>query len=78
VTPNLPEGTRQEYTAGLGLNLSRSARIDIGYMYLHQEKRAGRTTNGGKVYPQEVPVSANNGMYDFHANIFNAMLSFRF
>lgn len=78
VTPNLPEGARQEYTVGLGLNLSPRARLDVGYMYLHQEKRAGRTTTGGAVYPQPVPLSANNGTYAFKANIPTVMLSFQF
>ncbi len=78
VTPNLPEGARQEYTVGLGLNVSPRARIDFGYMYLHQGERAGRTTTGGYEYPDPVPVSVNNGTYSFKANIFNATLALRF
>jgi long-chain fatty acid transport protein len=75
VTPNLPEGSRQEYTAGFGSQLSPRVRVDFAYMYLHQPTRSGRTGDGGK----EVPTTAeNNGVYVFNANIFNAALSFRF
>lgn len=70
VTPNLPEAARQEYTIGLGANLSPNVRLDVGYMYLHQENRAGRTGPGG--------VEANNGIYSFKANIPTVMLAFRF
>jgi long-subunit fatty acid transport protein len=78
VTPNLPEGPRQEYTLGLGLNVSPRTRIDFGYMYLRQEDRAGRTTTGGYEYPQQIPVTVNNGTYAFNANIFNVTLALRF
>lgn len=78
VTPNLPEGVRQEYTVGLGVNVSPRARIDFAYMFLTQDGRAGRTTTGGFEYPEPVPVSVNNGNYAFKANIFNAMLAIRF
>jgi len=75
VTPNLPEGSRQEYTVGFGSQLSPKVRFDFAYMYLHQPERAGRTGDGGK----EAPTTAeNNGVYNFDANIFNFSLGLRF
>ena len=67
VTPNLPEGTRQEYTIGFGTKLTKALRFDAGYMYLHQPVRAGRTVPTG-----------NNGEYDFKANLFSAAFSIVF
>lgn len=67
VTPNLPEGSRQEYTLGFGSQLSKTLRVDAAYMYLYQPERAGRT----------VPVG-NNGVYNFKANIFNLAFSLGF
>ena len=75
VTPNLPEGSRQEYTVGLGLQLSQKVRFDIAYMYLHQPERAGRSGDGGKAVPT---TAENNGVYNFDANILNLSLGFRF
>ncbi len=75
VTPNLPEGSRQEYTVGLGSQLSQKVRFDIAYMYLHQPERAGRSGDGGKAVPT---TAENNGVYNFDANIFNMSLGFRF
>ena len=67
VTPNLPEGKRTEFMGGLGLRLSPSMRLDVAYMRLLQPERAGRTGPG-----------ANNGVYNFNANLFGAMVSFAF
>jgi long-chain fatty acid transport protein len=75
VTPNLPEGSRQEYTVGLGSELSKHVRFDVAYMYLHQPERAGRTGDGGKAVPT---TAENNGVYNFNANIFNVMLGLKF
>jgi long-chain fatty acid transport protein len=75
VTPNLPEGSRQEYTAGFGSQFSKNVRFDFAYMYLHQPERAGRTGDGGKAVPT---TAENNGVYNFDANIFNVMLGLRF
>ena len=75
VTPNLPEGSRQEYTVGLGSQLSQKVRFDIAYMYLHQPERAGRSGDGGKAVPT---TAENNGVYNFDANILNLSLGFRF
>ena len=67
VTPNLPEGKRTEYMGGVGIRVTQTAHLDLSYMRLLQPERAGRTG----------PMP-NNGVYNFNANLFGAMLSFRF
>jgi long-chain fatty acid transport protein len=67
VTPNLPEGARREFSIGFGSQLSKKARFDIGYLYLGQPERAGRTG-----------AMPNNGVFDFGANLIGASLSIGF
>jgi long-chain fatty acid transport protein len=67
VTPNLPEGSRYEFNAGFGYELTKRFRVDAAYMYLDQPERAGRTTSG-----------ANNGVFNFKANLFAASVSMIF
>jgi len=67
VTPNLPEGVRQEYSAGIGQQLSEHFRLDAFYLYLHQGDRAGRTNP-----------TTNNGVYAFHANLFGVSFGMSF
>ncbi|HEX7486761.1 MAG TPA: outer membrane protein transport protein [Vicinamibacterales bacterium] len=67
VTPNLPEGSRREFSIGFGSQLSKRARFDIGYLYLSQPERAGRTG-----------AMPNNGVFDFGANLFGASLTIGF
>ncbi len=67
VTPNLPEGWRQEYTVGFSQKFWEKMHFDVAYMRLVQPDRAGRTNNG-----------PNNGVYSFDANLFSAALSMRF
>ena len=75
VTPNLPEGSREEFSVGFGKTVGR-ARIDAFYMYLRQPDRAGRTVGP----PSGVaPTTAlNNGTYSFMSNLFGVMFSFGF
>lgn len=68
ITPDLPEGGRWLVTGGLGLNVSKSMRMDLAYMYLKQEERDGRTQLTGP----------DTGVYTFHANLFGATLVWRF
>ena len=75
VTPNLPEGSRQEYTVGFGSQFSKNVRLDFAYMYLHQPERAGRTGDGGKAVPT---TAENNGAYNFNAHILNVMFGLTF
>ena len=69
VTPNLPEGPRNEFTAGVGIGLTSKLRLDLAYQYIDQADRRGRTTSD----PQ-----TTNGLYSFDANLFGATLSFTF
>lgn len=75
VTPNLPEGWRQEYAVGFGRQISERFRCDLAYMRLVQPERAGRTTNGGKAVPT---AADNNGVYSFGANLLGLSLSMSF
>jgi long-chain fatty acid transport protein len=68
VTPDLPEGARMEYTAGLGARLSERIAVDVAYQYIDQEKREGRLLLSGP----------DTGTYTFHANLFGATLIVRF
>ncbi len=75
VTPNLPEGWRQEYAVGFGRQLWEKFRFDIAYVHTVQPDRAGRTTNGGKIFPT---AADNNGTYSFSSNFVSTALSMRF
>ncbi len=90
VTPNLPEGNRSSFTAGIGAQISRGFRIDAAYQYINQADRRGRTVplTG---YPSCQPVNClptpaqaaqlvqeNNGLYSFHAHLFGATFSYAF
>ena len=69
VTPLLPEAPRREYTAGVTVPLFGRARMDVAYLFIDQQDRRGRTTDGGLA----VPTSAvNNGAYRYHANLLGA------
>ena len=68
VTPDLPEGARLEYTAGLGARLNDRFSVDVAYQYIDQETRTGRTLLSGP----------DTGSYAFHANLFGVSLVLRF
>jgi long-chain fatty acid transport protein len=69
VTPNLPEGARTEFTAGLGFQFNKEFHLDVSYMYINQADRQGRTVSDPSV---------TNGLYNFSANLFGASLAFSF
>jgi long-chain fatty acid transport protein len=75
VTPNLPEASRVQLTAGLGQALTDKLWLDFYYLHLFQDDRHGRTTDGGSAVPT---TADNNGVYRFHANLFGASLVLRF
>jgi long-chain fatty acid transport protein len=76
VIPNLPEGGRSSFTAGIGTRLGRGIRVDAAYQYIDQADRRGRTT---PFNPSATPLSAqNNGLYTFHAHLFGATVSYAF
>jgi long-subunit fatty acid transport protein len=75
VTPLLPEAARQEIAAGATIPLASHTRIDLGYMYVHQGDRAGRTTDGGLATPT---IALNTGTYHYYANLVGVSVVFRF
>jgi long-chain fatty acid transport protein len=68
VTPDLPEGARLEYAAGLGARFSKRFGIDIAYQYIDQDDRNGRVLLTGP----------DTGTYAFHANLFGASVIVHF
>jgi long-chain fatty acid transport protein len=91
VTPNLPEGNRTSFTAGIGAEISKGFRIDAAYQYIDQADLRGRTVpltgypacpagGGGCPTPAQVTqlVQENNGLYSFHAHLFGATFSYAF
>jgi long-chain fatty acid transport protein len=69
VTPNLPEGSRSEFTVGIGANLGSGLHGDLAYQYINQQDRRGRTVPFGQ---------PDNGLFNFKANLFGAMLTYSF
>jgi long-chain fatty acid transport protein len=69
VTPNLPEGSRSEFTVGIGAKLGSSLHGDLAYQYINQQDRRGRTVLFGQ---------PDNGLYTFKAHLFGAMLTYTF
>lgn len=59
VTPNLPEGTRYEYSAGVSVQWTKKLGLDVGYLFMDGRPRSGRTTAEG----------GNDGTYVFKAHI---------
>jgi len=68
VTPDLPEGARTEYTAGIGARLNNRFGVDLAYQYIRQEDRNGRVLLAGP----------DTGTYAFHAHLFGASVNIRF
>ncbi|HEY3381738.1 MAG TPA: outer membrane protein transport protein [Vicinamibacterales bacterium] len=75
VTPNLPEGSRREFSVGFGSQISKRARFDVGYLYLGQPDRAGRTTAGKGAVPT---AADNNGTFSFKAHLLGVSLTVGF
>jgi len=68
VTPLLPEGARNEFTLGAGVDLTPKLHADLAYQYIKQNDRRGL-----------VSVSAGNtGLYQFSAHLFGLGLAYTF
>jgi len=67
VTPLLPEGERNEFTIGIGTELSKAFTLNAAYQYIRQQDRNGRA---GTTF--------NNGLYTFNASLFGAGFSYNF
>lgn len=83
VVPNLPEGDRSSFTLGLGTRIGRGVRIDAAYQYINQGDRRGRTVPldlsvCGATAPCAALVQENNGLYQFHAHLIGATISYEF
>ncbi len=68
VTPLLPEGPRNEFTAGAGIALSPHWHADLAYQYIKQNDRRG-TVN---------IAAGNTGLYQFSAHLFAAGVAITF
>ncbi len=68
VTPLLPEGSRNEFTLGGGVDLTPKLHADLAYQYIKQNDRRGLVNiNAG-----------DTGVYHFTAHLFGAGLSYTF
>ncbi len=68
VTPLLPEGARNEFTLGGGVDLTPKLHADLAYQYIKQNDRRGLVNiNAG-----------DTGVYHFTAHLFGAGLSYTF
>lgn len=67
VTPLLPEGERNEFTAGFSVKIGKQVSGDLAYQYISQNDRRGRT--------RALP---NNGIYTFSAHLVGVSLAFTF
>ena len=68
VTPLLPEGARNEFTVGAGIDLTPKLRADLAYQYIRQNDRRG-TVN---------LAAGNTGLYQFSAHLFGIGAAFTF
>ena len=68
VTPLLPEGPRNEFTAGAGIELTPKLHADLAYQYIKQNDRRG-TVN---------LAIGNTGLYQFSAHLFGVGLAYTF
>src|SRR5438128_7880579 len=75
VTPLLPEGERNEFTAGTTIKLTSALTADLAYQYIRQNDRRGRPRE-----PLSGPATTgmNNGLYTFHAHLFGVSLGYAF
>ena len=75
VTPLLPEGNRNEFTAGATVKLSRGLTADLAYQFIRQNDRRGRTR---EPLVGAATTGMNNGLYNFHAHLFGVSLGYAF
>jgi long-chain fatty acid transport protein len=69
VTPLLPEAPRNEFTIGLGYQLTSQLHADLAYQYIEQQDRRGR------VFDTAI---GNTGLYTFSAHMFGVGLAYTF
>lgn len=76
VTPLLPEARRNEFTVGLGVQVTPVVSVDASYQHIAQDDRRGRVANPP---PGEAPTtSLNSGLYGFGAHLFATTVTLDF
>lgn len=76
VTPLLPEARRNEFTAGVGVQITPLLSVDASYQLIAQEDRRGRVTGPP---PGQAPTAAlNSGLYSFGAHLFATTVTLDF
>jgi long-chain fatty acid transport protein len=77
VTPLLPEGARNELTAGAGIALAPRWSLDLAYQFVKQNDRRGRTREVSGATASQL-LALNNGLYSFSAHLLGASLAYSF
>jgi long-chain fatty acid transport protein len=77
VTPLLPEGARNEVTAGAGVALSPRWSLDFAYQFIKQNDRRGRTRDMSGATADQLQ-ALNNGLYSFSAHLVGFSLAYTF
>ena len=75
VTPLLPEGSRNELTAGAGIVVTPKFTLDLAYQFIKQNDRRGRTRDVSGTPPT---TALNNGVYTLVGHLFGVSLAYSF
>ncbi len=78
VTPLLPEGSRNEFTGGVGIRFGEHWIVDLAYQYIRQDDRRGRVRDTSPGDPLPPTTALNSGLYTFNAHLFGATITARF
>lgn len=76
VTPLLPEGVRNEITAGLGWTVSPGFDVDVAYQHIAQDDRRGRVQEPAEGV--DPTVELNSGLYTFTGHLIGTTVTIRF
>jgi long-chain fatty acid transport protein len=76
VTPILPDQDRANYTAGLGIPLTKSLTLDASYAYVWTPGRRG--TIEPRTSRSQTAAMINDGIYNLSANIISITLKASF
>ncbi len=75
VTPLLPEGSRNQFSAGIGFQLTSKLRADVAYQFLKQNDRRGRVRER---LPGETAAAVNSGLYESQAHLIGTTFTLHF
>jgi long-chain fatty acid transport protein len=78
VTPLLPEGYRNEFTAGFGWQPSPLFEVDVAYQYIAQNDRRGRVRDPRVGESDPTAEELNSGLYSFGAHLIGTTLTLHF